>query len=152
MKKFKRKLFPFRYAPAIETTTTFRSLISSDSRISFKLSNSKLNEWFFGVIIWSALPDAQLASASQQFNFAKNISKIIARIRLILHKLTKYTHSLTSQMVLIRILFEARPIYTTGKKLVNGVAFIHCNQFEFYQFVTYFVVWLNRLAKMSSFR
>lgn len=65
MKKLRRKLFPWRYAPAMETITTWWSLRSSRPRIAFNSSNSKWNEWFTGVRIWTALgefdPFAQIS-------------------------------------------------------------------------------------------
>lgn len=50
-KKFKRKLFPWRNTPAMETTTTCRSLSSSLSKSGFNTSVFKWKVWFTGATI-----------------------------------------------------------------------------------------------------
>lgn len=62
-KKFNKKLIPWRNAPAIETTTTWRSFKFSSSKIFRNSLISKLNVWFISDTIWIAL--AELISPAE---------------------------------------------------------------------------------------
>lgn len=63
MNKFIKKLFPWRNAPAMEITTTFRSLIFSLSRIGLNSSAFNWKECSTGATIWMALADSMSAEA-----------------------------------------------------------------------------------------
>lgn len=99
MKKFMRKLFPCRNAPASETITTFRSLIVSASRICFSLFQFKLNVWFTGTTIWMALAWLELSPPAEiqwhKMPITKNMQTIfmiyIPKLTLKCHRNIFYT-------------------------------------------------------------
>lgn len=88
-KKFDKKLFPWRNAPAIETTTTWRSLIVSSSRIGLNSSNFNLNSCLIGTIIWIGLAGV---SVSPNASWAKIRSKQQIKTNFILKTLELIWH------------------------------------------------------------